>query len=168
VIAPIWYIRAAVLAAILGGVWWFSHARYTAGEAAGRAQVQADWDAATKAQRAAVAVAEAEKAEKEKADRKAAQEVEDGLREQLAASDAAGRDTARRLRDYAARANRCAVPGAAAPAGQPKGSGGESGDPAGVGPALEDHLAACARDAERLDAWEAWCDKVGCWASPAK
>ena len=164
VIPIIWYIRAAVLAAILGGVWWFSHARYAAGEAAGRAQVQADWDAAVKVARAAVAEAEAKKAAKEAADRKAAQEVDNGLRERLAGAEALARDTARRLQDARARAGRCAVPGSAAPAGEPAPSGGEPADGATLDRADEDHHAACARDAQALNAWVDWCDAVKCWA----
>lgn len=158
---PIWYIRAAVLAAILGGVWWFSHARYTAGEAAGRAHVQAAWDAEAKAQRDAYASAKAKAQAKQEADRKAAEEVERDLRNKLAQSDAAGRDTARRLRDYQARACRGPVPTAAASPGEPAGAGGESERDAAIGRATEDTFAACKRDAERLNGWERWASSVG-------
>lgn len=158
------WLKLAGLAALLGLLWWFGHSRYTAGEAAGRAQVQADWDAAVKVARAAVAKAEAAKAQKEAADRKAAQEVDNGLREKLAGAEALARDTARRLQDARARAGRCSVPGTAASAGVAEAPSGEPADGAALDRADEDHHAACARDAATVNAWYDWCDRVGCWA----
>lgn len=163
---PRMIVYAVLLAAALGMVGWFSHARYAAGEAAGRAQVQRQWDRATEAAQAAYAARVRATQARIEADRKAAEEIENDLRTKLADADTAGRDLARRLRDYQARTRRCTVPAAAPAPGQPAGTGGEpapdaaAGRAAEIDRAVEDVMGACRRDAERLNAWDQWATAV--------
>ncbi len=151
----------AVLLAIVAGIIGYGHSRYAAGEAAGKAHVKKAWDAAALAQRTAYAEAAAAAAQKEADQRKAAEEIEHDLRTKLSAADAGGRSLARRLHDYQASARGCPVPGAAPSAGQPAGSGGEPARAAAIGRASEDAFATCARDAERLNGYDAWAKSVG-------
>jgi len=130
---------------------WIRHSGYEAGEA----HVQAAWDEykAEAAQALADATARAEATAE--ADRQHAQEIENGLVQKLAAADVAGRDLADRLRRYAAR--RCpAVPAAAGAPGEPDAAPGEPADGRSVDAALTAHLAACARDAARLESFQQW------------
>jgi len=64
------------VAALIGCVAWFSHARYTAGEAAGRDQVQKQWDEAKAAQERAYATQKAATEAQIAADKKAAEELQ--------------------------------------------------------------------------------------------
>lgn len=154
---------AVVMVAIfaLAALGWFGHSRYAAGEAAGRAHVQKAWDAAAEAQRAAYEAAAANAAKTEADQRRAAEEIENGLREQIQTADAGARDLARRLRDWQARARGCALPGTAPTAGQPDRPGGSADNDATVERLVEDTYAACSRDAARLDAWQKWAADVG-------
>jgi len=153
---------AVAILAVIALVGLFSHSRYAAGEAAGRAHVQALWDAATEAQRKAVVEAEAKAAKTEADQRAAAQEVENGLREQVAAADAAGRTLSQRVRDYEASLARCrSLPGTPPGTAQPEGTGGESGRDAAFERLSDDAWAACKRDALRLDRIDQWAAKVG-------
>lgn len=156
-----WFALGAAILALMALLGWFSHSRYTSGEAAGRDQVQKAWDAATEAQRKAYDSAVAETAKRIEADRQAAMEVERGLREQLAAADAGGRSLSQRLRQYQASLARCgAVPATPADASNPAGTvGSVSGDAEFV--RLSDAAwAACARDGVRLNRIDAWRVKV--------
>lgn len=74
--------------------------------------------------------------------------------QRIAAADAAAADVARRLSAYQARARHCAVSQAAGSTGDSSQTSGESGDAQGIERATERHLAACARDAERLTMWQ--------------
>lgn len=164
-----WIWRVLVAVAIVAAVWsaigWFSHARYKAGEVAGRAQVQERWDAQAKATKAAYDAAAAATQARIESDRAAAQEVERDLQAKLAAADASGRDLGRRLSDYIARARRCAVPAPAPAAGQldaPGAPGGDAevGNATAVYRAVEDTLAECKTNAADLDGWYQWALKV--------
>lgn len=153
--------QIAVVAALLGVVAWFSHARYAAGEAAGSTRVQKAWDAADAASLAAYAAAAASAARKQEADRKAAQEVEDAMQARLAASDANGRTLAGRLSDYQHSLARCrAAPAAAGAAPVADGSAGESSHSGAVDAAVAEHFAACGADALRLAGWQEWWKSV--------
>ncbi len=57
------YLAIAGVIAIIGGVWWFSHARYTAGYDAGKEEIQSEWDAAIAAANTATVERQAERAE---------------------------------------------------------------------------------------------------------
>ena len=158
-----WIAYLLVALAIAGAIFRFGSVRYAAGEAAGRAHVQALWDDQQAAQAKAVeAQARAVAAQIEK-DRKVAQEVDRVYRERTQAADSIARDTARRLHDAQARARRCAVSGAASSPRVVAPPGGESADGATLDRLDEDHHAACAHDAQTVNAWFDWCDGVKCW-----
>ena len=141
----------AVIVVSLAVIGWFSHVRYEAGEA----HVQGLWDEDKAAAAKALADATARAEATAEADRQHAQEIENGLVQKLAAATANGSDLADRLRKYAAR--RCpAVPAPAGAPGEPDAAPGEPADGRSVDAALTAHLAACARDAERLQAWHQW------------
>ena len=73
-----------------------------------------------------------------------------------AKADAAGADAvsvARSLRDYKARAGRCAVSAVAPDTGEPGSPGAQPDD---IGRLEESHFAACAADASDYDAFRAW------------
>jgi len=150
-----WVAYALVVAALVGLLFLYGHRRYAAGEAAGRAQVQALWDDQQAAQAAAVEAQARAVAAQIEADREAARKVERELQTRLAAADAASRDTARRLQDYWR--SRCRpLPAPAAAPGEPAAPGGVTGSDEAIGRATEDVYAACGRDAERLNGWEGW------------
>lgn len=85
-------------------------------------------------------------------DRAISTRVEHELQTNLGTADARARDLARRLHDSEARRCGSAVPTTPDATGRAAVAGGEPGD----GGAVEDHFAACARDAARLDAWREW------------
>jgi hypothetical protein len=138
-----------VVALLAGGAWALHHH----GVKAGRAEVQIQWAAA-------IAKATVEAVKKEEADAEHAKKLQDELVKKdglLAAATADGRSLAERLRNAQARA---CLPPAAGPAG---GLGSAPGEPAdglpaqsAVDAAVEDHFAACARDAERLLGFQQW------------
>lgn len=156
---------AGIALALAGAGWWLRHTGYVDGEAAGAAEVRQAWDrdiaarqAATEALRRAAAAREVEQA-------RIAREQETALREQIQIADARGRDLARRLSAaYAANARERSLPGPADPAPGADAAGGVPGDGGAarraVDVALEEHLAACARDAERLEGWRQWWEAV--------
>lgn len=94
------------------------------------------------------------------ADRKATEEVERGLQGKIAAADTSARDLARRLRDAQRSWSGCAVSAAPATASIGAAPGGESGDGAETERLVANHFAACARDAEALNAWNDWWDGI--------
>lgn len=144
------------VAALIGAVGWFSHARYTAGESAGRAQVQKQWDEARTAQERAYSAQKAATEAQIAADKKAAEELQRELETRLAAADASGRDLARRLQDYRVRASRCAVSTPTGTAPGPDDPAGESPGDEAIGRATEEVFSACKRDAERLAGFQEW------------
>jgi hypothetical protein len=89
-------------------------------------------------------------------DKATAERIERELTQTLAAADARGRDLARRLRDYQARACPQPVPAAADPAGGADGPTGEPGDGDAIERATAAHLSACERDSTRLAGWQEW------------
>ena len=94
------------------------------------------------------------------ADRKVTEEVERGLQDKIAAADASARDLARRLRDAQRGRSGCAVSAASATAPIGAAPGGEPGDGAETERLVAEHFAACARDAEALNAWNDWWDGI--------
>ena len=152
-------------AVVVGGVLWLRSVWMESGEERGRAAVQALWDAEKAEAAEALREEEKRREEKRKKDEEAAKEVQRELEERVAESDARSADLARRLREWQARSCRGsampAAPGAAA------GTGGAAGVPQDEGAAgtavdlaLENHLAACGRDAERLAGWQDWWGRV--------
>lgn len=135
-----WLTLAASL--VLGG-WLLHRQAFRAGWEAGSATIRAEWSVDSLRRQTALT----EALERQQA---AAQEIERGLSERLAAADARGRDLADRLRGALGSTGACPVPAASAPAGASAGAAGESSDPSAIGSALASHLAACERDAERL------------------
>lgn len=145
-------LYAVACAALVGVGLWYGSSRYDAGAAS----VQRDWDAAKTAQLEEVEKAAAAARAREARDRQIAQEEQRALQARLAAADAGARDLAGRLRHYQARPSGCAVPGAPDPAPGADSAGGEQVHRGEVEAATAEHFAACARDAERLDRWNAW------------
>ena len=135
------------LAVVLTAAGWFGYrGAHRAGYEAGAAAVKAEWSADR--QRAAEAATQSMADALKRRD-----EVERGLEERLDAADRRGRDLARRLRDSAANT----VPSGACPAtGSIDEPARESGNQEEIGSALGDHLAACERDAARLDELQRW------------
>jgi hypothetical protein len=104
----------------------------------------------------------AEKQRVEAANAELSRRIDDELVPALETATATGTGLADRLRDYQARARRCALSSQGSGTGSPPGPSGEPTDGEGTGPgavdsALKVHLEACARDAVRLDGWrEFW------------
>jgi hypothetical protein len=150
----------ALAAALIAGYWWQANWHHGRGEAAGAARVQAAWDSDREAREAATAALV--KAAREREDVLAAESrrQQEALREEIRIADARGRDLAQRLREYTARERERSLREAALATARPDGAGGEPGDSGeartAVDQALEEHFAACARDAERLDGWIRW------------
>ena len=158
-------VAAVALVAWAGNrvtVWHDSHVRLEATEkalaksAAELSQCTASATAAALAYAQAAQLAETTAA----ADRVTAERIERDTQNRLAAADARGRDLARRLHDDEARRCSGAVPTAAGPAAEPAATAGEPGNGDTVGDAIAAHLAACARDAERLSNWQWWWEGV--------
>jgi len=147
---------ALVVAALVGLLFLYGHRRYAAGEAAGRAHVQAAWDDQQAAQAKAVEAQARAVAAQIEADREAARKVEDGLREKISAADAAGRSLSQRLRDYQARRCGGTVPAATGDASQPAGTIGGAARDEEVERLSDSTWAACAKDGVRLDKIEEW------------
>jgi hypothetical protein len=86
-------------------------------------------------------------------------EIERDLSTRLAGADARARDLAGRLRRALAAAGPAcggAVPGDADAPGEPAAAAGEPADAGEAGAAVAAHLAACERDASRLEGWQTW------------
>lgn len=153
---------ALVVLAIGAGLWAVRSAGYRAGDADGRAAVQALWDAERRLQQQQLDDARRAAADREARDRRIAQEHQDALQARADTADRNARDLARRLRDYQARPCPAGdpVPGPAdAATGADPAPGGAGGDAAARGridAAVADVMAACARDAERLAGWQRW------------
>mgnify|MGYP003423837005 FL=1 len=145
-------LYAVACAALIGVGLWYGSTRYDAGAAS----VQRDWDAAKTARLEAVEKAAAAARDREARDRRIAQEEQRALQARLTAADAGARDLAGRLRHYQARPSGCAVSGSPDPSAGTDSAGGEQGNRGEVDAATAEHFAACARDAERLDRWNAW------------
>lgn len=138
--AALWLALAAGL--VLGG-WALHRQAYRTGWEAGSASIRAEWHLDSLRQQTALT----EALERQHA---AAQEIERGLSEKLAAADIRGRDLAGRLRSALGSAGTCPVPATGEPAGPADGAAGEPGNPTEIGEALASHFIACERDAERL------------------
>ena len=135
------------LAVTLTAAGWFGYrAAHRAGYEAGTAAVKAEWHADRA--RAAEAATEALRAAHAKREG-----VERDLESKLGDADRRGRELARRLRYPPA----CPVPGAVDDTAAP--SDGAAGVTSDAGAALEDHLSACERDAERLGELQRWVAK---------
>lgn len=154
-------LAGVAVASLVGGVLYLRHHWISQGEASGRADVQARWDIEREEIARQRALQEAEARAKEEADRQAAKEVQDALQEKLDSADARARDLARRLYDYQARLSALQLSRPADPATGADSPTGVPEDGGAVGQLLEEHLAACARDAERLSGWQDWWGRVG-------
>lgn len=150
-------IRAALWLALVAGLvlgGWALHWRaYRTGWEAGSATIRAEWHLDSLRKQTALT----EALERQQA---AAQEIERGLSEKLAAADTRGRDLAGRLHIALGKAGTCSVPAAGIPAGPSIGTGGEPSDSSEIGGALASHFIACERDAERLGELQAYWGKV--------
>ena len=136
------YAYAIGAAGLVAAVWYYGHTRYNAGQDDIRAEV---------AEQVAVATAKTARIDAERV--KLSERIEHDLQPKIAAADANARSLARRLREYA---NRRPVSTAPGPAAEPAEAPGEPGDGDPVERATEQHFAACARDSERLAAWQEW------------
>ena len=150
-----WPYVLGVFAVILFVI-WFSHARYSAGERAGRAHIQALWDEDEAAELAAAAKIAEDNARIEEERARKAKEIEDALQAKLDAITADARSLSERLRYYQARRCANAVPsqGSATPVADD--APGVPFDGGAIGEATDNHFAACARDAQRLKEWQVW------------
>ena len=136
------YLYAAFVAAAAIGTWYYGHTRYNAGQDDIRAEV---------AEQVAIATAETARIDAERV--KLSERIEHDLQPKIAAADANARSLARRLREYAGSRPVSTAPDSAA---EPSDAPGEPGDGDPVERATEQHFAACARDSERLAAWQEW------------
>ena len=136
------YAYAIGAAGLVAAVWYYGHTRYNAGQDDIRAEV---------AEQVAVATAKTARIDAERV--KLSERIEHDLQPKIAAADANARSLARRLREYASRSPVSTAPG---PAAEPAEAPGEPGDGDPVERATEQHFAACARDSERLAAWQEW------------
>ena len=140
------YAYAIGAAGLVAAVWYYGHTRYNAGQDDIRAEV---------AKQVAKATAETARIE---AERDAiSRRIESELLPRIQDADANARDLARRLR---LATSRRAVPQAAGPAADAATPSGEPADGGEIERATEDHFAACARDAERLNGLIEWYEAV--------
>jgi hypothetical protein len=148
-----------VLALLIGGVVYYGHTRYNAGQA----NVQARWDAHSLKQNAALTQQLTENARLQNERDLIRWQHEKAVREKLAADNRSA-DLARRLREYYAsdahRAMSSLAESAASTAGAAgTGSGADdAGD--GVDLAIQGVLTACKRDSIRLNGWQQWYESV--------
>ena len=136
------YAYAIGAAGLVAAVWYYGHTRYNAGQDDMRAEV---------AEQVAKATAETARIDAERV--KLSERIEHDLQPKIAAADANARSLARRLREYAGSRPVSTAPDSAA---EPSDAPGEPGDGDPVERATEQHFAACARDSERLAAWQEW------------
>jgi len=153
------WLAGGALLAVAAGLWGIHRHGYTTGYEAASAEITAAWDADNalreKARQRAMAAAE----EELRRQRAIAEELEQNLTARLNAADARGRALARRLRDALA-AGTCPLPQPGNAAGSADGAGTEPSDPAEIGAALADHLAACESDAQRLTDLQTWVGRI--------
>ena len=136
------YAYAIGAAGLVAAVWYYGHTRYNAGQDDIRAEV---------AEQVAKATAETVRIETERD--AISRRIESELLPRIQDADANARDLARRLRIATSRR---AVPQATGTAADAATPGGEPADGGDIERATEDHFAACARDAERLNGWIEW------------
>lgn len=141
-------LKIGAVLAIAFAVGYYGHVRYEAGKAV----VQAELDAQRAAWQTQYDAKAAETARVEEQRDQLKWSIENDLKPKLEAATSVADDLAVSLRNY--RARRCPVPATAGSASEPGGAGGEPADGDGVEEALGAHLGACARDAERLTAWQ--------------
>ena len=89
-----------------------------------------------------------------------AKETANAIQDKLDTATADSDSLAGKLRDYQARARRCAMPNPAGSPGSPDAASGVAADSDGVEQALGEHLAACARDAERLTQFQVFYESL--------
>jgi hypothetical protein len=126
---------------------------------AGEAKIQARWDADKAIQKLAYDKAAAETARIEEQRDQLSYRIDHVLKPKLAATESANRDLASRVLNYSSRP-RSAVPeisnGTRGPSVTVRIGGDESKPDDRVREALSLHLAACDRDAIRLNGWIEW------------
>ena len=126
---------------------------------AGRDSVQAKWDAERAVQQAALDAATAETARIDAERVKLTEEIQNDLRPKLDATESANRDLARRLLNYSSRPRSALpeIPGSPGDTDSTSRIGSDESNPGNrVGEALNNHLAACDRDAIRLNGFIQW------------
>lgn len=150
-----WFGLGIALALAAGGFW-----AYRTGWEAGSATIQQEWakDAVTRERLHRDALKRSEALLDDA--RKITREVEQDLTARLVAADARGRSLAARLRLALAGAGTCPVSPAGGAPGPADGAAGVPSDPAAIGTALADHLAACERDAQRLNDLQTWTGRI--------
>ena len=151
-IPPRLLFAGGALVVLLAGGWWYGHVRYSAG----RADVQALWDA----DKAVVTTALLDAASRADAIRRAdaaiSEQVQHDLQTRALAADARNADLTRRLREHEARACRSPVSGPAGPSAGTAPAGPEPGSDRGIAPAVAAVVSACESDSSRLLGWQDW------------
>lgn len=151
-IPPRLLFAGGALVVLLAGGWWYGHVRYSAG----RADVQALWDADKAVVTTALLDAASRADAIRRADAATARKVQDELQAKLDAAAAGRDDLARRLRLYAARTCDRAVPGPAPAASGTAAAAAESGSDRGIAEATAAVVSACESDASVLIGWQDW------------
>ena len=151
-IPPRLLFAGGALVVLLAGGWWYGHVRYSAG----RADVQALWDADKAVVTTALLDAASRADAIRRADAATARKVQDELQAKLDAAAAGRDDLARRLRLYAARTCDRAVPRPAPAASGTAAAAAESGSDRGVAEATADVVTACRADSAVVEGWQAW------------
>jgi len=146
-------IYAVALAVLIGGVWWYGHSRYTAGERAAETRMQRDVDAAN-AETAQV------EADASRVSEDSGNEIEQ-LRAERDTAFALGRKSLRPVR-LCPPASSGEVPGTAGPAAATDGASTAEELPMRVGedigPALLVYAESCQRDHDTAVSWRKWWD----------
>ena len=143
------YLGAALIALLLVGAIYFK------GRSDGKAVVQAVLDEQRATWQEQFDNQSRETALKEAAWAAKSKEIENALQARLAAATFDGATLADRLRDYSRRRS-CPLSPASSSTPGADAAPGISPDSDPVERAIAGHLSACARDAERLAAWQEW------------
>lgn len=141
-----WLGGALIVVLVLGGI-------YLKGRSDGKAVVQAELDAQRATWQGQFDRQAAETARIEEARDQLKWRIERELEPRLAAATDRGATLAERLRQHTSR-RVCALSEAAGGPALPDGASGIAADSGGVDEAVEQHFAACSRDAERLTTFQ--------------
>jgi hypothetical protein len=151
-IPPRLLFAGGALVVLLAGGWWYGHVRYSAG----RADVQALWDADKAVVTTALLDAASRADAIRRADAATARKVQDELQAKLDAAAAGRDDLARRLRLYAARTCDRAVSGPASPPAGTTPAAPEPRSDSGIAAATAAVVSACESDSSLLLGWQDW------------
>ena len=89
-----------------------------------------------------------------------AKETANAIKDKLDTATADSDTLVGKLRDYQARARRCAVPNPASSAGSPDAASGVAGSDESIERRTGEVFAACARDSARLSEWQSFYDSL--------